>query len=149
MPYAFRFPKGCEFERLSINTTGSVFANVQNKHSAPGLCTASGDAIYKLYQYTKEKSILSLLLDIASFMPQCVSTEKRPMDSWDNPPKTLFDGWICERVNTSDWEGEGCIGGVFSYPCWPATSLLLTYAELIKNQDFLNDIQTLEENTYA
>ena len=139
MPYAFRFPEACEFERLRINTVGSVFANVQNKHSAPGLCTASGDAIYKLYRYTKDPRILALLLDIVAFMPQCVSTEQRPIYSWDNPKKQLSDGWICERVNTSDWEGEGCVGGVFAYSCWPATALLLTYAELIHNEAFMQD----------
>ena len=139
MSYAFPFPEGSEFGRLRINTVGSVFANAQNKHAAPGLCTASGEAIYRLYRYTGQRQILSLLLDIVSFIPQCVSVGARPIDSWDTPKRRLEDGWISERVNTSDWEGEGCVGGVFYYSCWPATSLLLTYAELISDKDFLLD----------
>ncbi len=47
---------------------------------------------------------------------------------------------------TSDWEGEACIGGVFVYPCWPATALLLTYAELISDKEFLSDATSIAEN---
>ena len=135
MPYAYAFPKDCEFARLGINTVGSVFANVQNKHSAPGLCTASGDAIYKLYKYTGNEAYLNLLRDIASFMPQCVSTEERPIFSWDQPPKRLLPGCICERVNTSDWEGPEYVGGVFDVSCWCETAVLLTFMELIWNDE--------------
>lgn len=150
MPYAFSFPNGCQFQRLRINSVGSVFANAQNKHSAPGLCTASGGAIYRLYRYIGDERIFALLYDIVSFMPQCVSTGERPIYSWDEEPIALSEGWICERVNTSDWEGEKCVGGVFAYPCWPATSLLLTYAELMQDENFLHDIKTIgKENTYA
>lgn len=133
MPYAYKFPEDCEFARLKINTVGSVFANVQNKHSAPGLCTASGDAIYKLYKYTGNEAYLELLKDIVFFLPQCVSTEERPICSWDQPPKKLLPGCICERVNTSDWEGPEYIGGVFDVSCWCETSVLLTFMELIRN----------------
>ena len=133
MPYAFKFPKDSEFARLNINTVGSVFANAQNKHSAPGICTASGDAIYKLYYYTKNEMFLDLLKDIALFMPQCVSTEARPVFSWDVTPKRLGDGWICERVNTSDWEGEDKVGEVFHSSCWCESALLLAFSELIKS----------------
>lgn len=140
MPYAYKFPEGCEFARLGINTVGSVFANVQNKHSAPGLCTASGDAIYKLYKYTGNKDYLALLRDIVSFMPQCVSTEERPIFSWDQPPKRLLPGCICERVNTSDWEGPEYIGGVFDVSCWCETSVLLTFMELIWNKEILETL---------
>lgn len=135
MPYSYVFPKGSEFERLKINTVGSVFANVQNKHSAPGLCTASGDAIYKLYKHTGNEEYLELLRDVAFFIPQCVSTEERPIFSWDEKPIRLMPGWICERVNTSDWEGTESVGGVFALSCWCETSLLLTFSELIWNDE--------------
>ena len=136
MPYSYKFPKDCEFARLGINTVGSVFANVQNKHSAPGLCTASGDAIYKLYKYTGNREYLSLLRDIVHFIPQCVSTEDRPIYSWDQPPKKLLPGCICERVNTSDWEGPEYVGGVFDVSCWCETSVLLTFMDLIWNDEY-------------
>ena len=140
MPYSYAFPAECEFGRLKINTVGSVFANVQNKHSAPGLCTASGDAIYKLYRYTGNQEYLQLLRDIVFFMPQCISTQERPIFSWDPEPKKLMPGWICERVNTSDWEGEEYVGGVFDVSCWCETSVLLTFMELIWNEEIAKEL---------
>ena len=140
MTYTYRFPENCEFGRLKINTVGSVFANVQNKHSAPGLCTASGDAIYKLYKYTGEKPYLELLRDIVMFIPQCVSTEDRPIYSHDDPPQRLKPGYICERVNTSDWEGAEAVGAVFNCSCWCETSLLLSFAELMWQKDIAKEL---------
>ena len=135
MTYAYKFPKGCEFEIQNINTTGSVFANVQNKHSAPGICTFSGDTLYRLYRYTKDGRYLELIKDIAYFIPQCVSTPQKPLYDWDHPhgdPEgRLLDGYICERVNTSDWEMQPFVGGVFNVSCWCETSLVLTFAELM------------------
>ena len=43
----------------------------------------------------------------------------------------LPQGYICERVNLSDWESERCIGGVFNGSCWAETSNLLVLAETI------------------
>lgn len=139
MPYSFKFPLNSEFSRLKINTVGSVFANVQNKHSAPGICTSSGEAIYKIYKYTKNRKYLELLCDIVSFIPQCVSTEERPIYSWDRQPQKLPKGFICERVNTSDWEKEEAVGGVFCGSCWPETSLLLTFSEIIWNEEIARE----------
>jgi len=135
MTYAFIFPENCEFARLGINTVGSVFANVQNKHSAPGICTFSGDTLFRLYRYTGEKLYLELIKDIAYFMPQCVSTKERPIYDWDHKAGDeagrLPEGYICERVNTSDWEYDRCVGGVFNVSCWCETSILLTFLELM------------------
>jgi hypothetical protein len=135
MPYAYAFPADSELGRLQVNTVGSVFANAQNKHSAPGLCTASGDAIYKLFKYTGDRKYLALLRDIISCLPQCVSTEQRPLFSWDREPRKLLPGWINERINTSDWEGKQRIGEVFYGSCWCETSLLLTFSEIIWNEE--------------
>lgn len=129
-----------------MKTVGSVFANVQNKHSAPGICTLSGDSIYKIYKWTGNPAYLELLKDIALTISQYMSTEKRPIYSWDVPkdaslleddsiraePEKLPQGYICERVNMSDWESTRCIGGVFNGSCWCETSNLLTLAETVE-----------------
>lgn len=140
--YNYHFPAGCEFERLGIKTVGTVFANVQNKHSAPGICTLSGDSLYRLYQWTGNSAYKELILEIACAISQCMSTEERPVYSWPFskdptlsgqkmcPPERLPAGFICERVNMSDWETKACIGGVFNGSCWCETSNLLTLAEL-------------------
>ena len=141
MPYAYRFPEDSELGRLGINTVGSVFANVQNKHSAPGFCTASGDAVYKLCKYTGNEKYLELLRDVVFCIPQCVSTEERPIYSWDREPRKLPVGWINERINTSDWEGARRIGQVFYGSCWCETSLLLTFSEIIWNPEICRALE--------
>ncbi len=130
MSYDFTFPKTSEFGRLDIKTCGSVFANIQNKHSAPGICTLSASALLKLYRYTKDVKFLELVEDISAFTPQCMSRNGYRIHSWDAEPKPLPNGFICERVNTSDWEGPEKVGGVFNGSCWSETSQMLTYLEI-------------------
>lgn len=143
--YNYKFPKESEFGKLHMKTAGSVFANAQNKHSAPGICTLSGDSLYKVYQWTKDPLYLELAKDIALTISQYMSTDERPIYSWDVPKDAslLMDdsikmpreklprGFICERVNMSDWESGRCIGGVFNGSCWAETSNLLALAETI------------------
>lgn len=142
--YNYKFPPASEFGKLGIKTVGSVFANLQNKHSAPGICTLSGDSLYKLYQWTGNKLYFELLRDISLTISQYMSTDKRPIFSWDVPKdasllnddsivaprEKLPQGYICERVNMSDWESKRCVGGVFNGSCWSETSNLLMLAEV-------------------
>ncbi|MDR1638781.1 MAG: hypothetical protein LBT59_03695 [Clostridiales bacterium] len=145
VPYNYRFPEESEFGRLGMKTVGSVFANAQNKHSAPGICTLSGDSLAKLYKWTGDKRYFELFKEITTTIGQYISTEERPIYSWDVPKdaslldddsvraqrEKLPQGFICERVNMSDWESERCIGGVFNGNCWCETSNLLALAEAI------------------
>ncbi|MBQ4087266.1 MAG: hypothetical protein IJC78_03350 [Clostridia bacterium] len=136
--YRYRFPEGSEFHRLHINTVGSVFANVQNKHSAPGICTLSGDSLLKLYRYTKNKAYLDLIKDISYFIPQCVSTKEKPIhDRFGPAPVKLPEGFICERVNMSDWEYDRGIGNVFCASCWCDASLTLSFTELMTQEEMV------------
>lgn len=143
--YNYKFPDTSEFARKDMRTVGTVFANAQNKHSAPGICTLSGDSLYKVYKWTKDEKYLELAKDVALTISQYMSTDKRPIYSWDVPkdasllnddsikaePEKLPQGYICERVNMSDWESERCIGGVFNGSCWAETSNLLALADTI------------------
>ena len=113
-----------------MKTVGSVFANVQNKHSAPGICTLSGDSLYKVYQWTKDERYLQMLKEISLTISQYMSRENRPIYSWDEKPEKLLPGVICERVNMSDWEGADKVGGVFNGSCWSEVSNLLMLAEV-------------------
>jgi len=128
--YNYKFPAESEFARLDMKTVGSVFANVQNKHSSPGICTHSGDSLYKLYKFTNDPLYLELIRDIARNVFQYASREDRPIYSWDMPPQRLTDGAMCERVNMSDWEGPNCIGGVFNGSCWCEASSMLGLADM-------------------
>lgn len=126
MPYNFPFPRESEFGRLEIRSKGSVFANTQNKHAAPGICTHSGLGLLTLFRATGDERLMDLLRDIVRFMPQTVSRPDRPIH--DLQGRAMPSGWINERVNTSDWDNN--VGGVFFGSCWCEVSLLLSYAEL-------------------
>ena len=141
--YNYRFPAESEFGKLDMRTVGAVFANAQNKHAAPGFCTMSGDCLYKLYTYTQDPLYFELFEDVVLTVSQYMSTDKRPIYSWDvpkdasllnddsitAPPEKLLPGYICERVNMSDWESWRCVGGVFNGSCWCESTNLLILAE--------------------
>ncbi|MCS7048817.1 MAG: hypothetical protein NZ483_05940 [Verrucomicrobiae bacterium] len=126
MPYDYRFGEETEFGRLGIKTTGTVFANAQNAHSAPGICTHAGLGLFKLFRATGDVRYLDLVSEIARALPQFVSRADRPIVASDG--RQLPTGWINERCNTSDWDNNR--GGVFWGPCWCEVSLLLTVADL-------------------
>lgn len=121
MSYDYRFPKTCLFGEMNMKTMGAVFANTQNKHGSPGICTHSGLALLRLYRATGNPVYLDLLKDIVRTVPQFMS---RP----DRPIKGMQDGWINERVSTTDWF-EG-IGEIFPGSTWAETDLLLSIVEL-------------------
>lgn len=128
--YNYRFPENSEFGKKGMKTVGSVFANIQNKHSAPGICTLSGEGLYKLWQWTEDSAYLELLRDISLTISQYMSRPDQPICSpyGDKMPQ----GYICERVNMSDWEGEDGVGSNIFGSCWCECSNLLTLAEIVR-----------------
>lgn len=126
MPYDFPFPEETEFGRLGIPTTGSVFANAQNKHSAPGICTHSGDCLRRLARHSGDGRYEQLLDWIARQITWTVSREDRPIHDPEGRP--MPPGWICERVNTSDWDHN--VGGIFYGSTWCEVSLMLMAVEV-------------------
>jgi len=124
--YDYAFPPDSCFGRLDMRAAGSVWANVQNKHSAPGICTLSGDALFKLFRYTGNRLWLDQILETAHNLPQYLSRADRPVGE----SSVMLPGYMCERVNFSDWEGRDNIGGSLFGSCWPEVSLLMTAVEL-------------------
>ena len=121
MGYDYRFPEASLFGRLDMHTTGAVFANTQNKHGSPGICTHSGVALLRLYRITGNKRYLDWLKEITFNLPQYMSHPDRSVGGMDH-------GWINERVSTTDWF-EG-IGEIFPGSTWAETALMLTYIEI-------------------
>jgi hypothetical protein len=121
MSYDYKFPPTTLFGKMNMKTKGAVFANTQNKHGSPGICTHSGLALLRIYRATGNTLYLNLLKDILQSVPQYLS---RP----DRPIKGMKDGWMNERVSTTDWY-EG-IGEIFPGSTWAETDLLLTITEL-------------------
>ena len=62
--FDYQLPAETPLARLGANLTGAVWASTQNKHGAPGFCTQSGDALFKLYRATGEVRYADLLRDI-------------------------------------------------------------------------------------
>lgn len=137
MSYDFRFPSASTFGQLGMLTTGTVWANIQNKHSAPGICSLSGIGLLKLFRATGDVRYLHLIQEIAHAIPQYLSRADRPIrdvrpgQRWP----VMAPGWINERVNTSDWEVRGQadaigVGEIFGGSTWSEVAMLLTFAEL-------------------
>lgn len=62
--YPYILPENTPLARLGADLTGAVWASTQNKHGAPGFCTQSGDALFKLYRTTGNELYADLLRDI-------------------------------------------------------------------------------------
>lgn len=121
MSYNFEFPETSTYGKLGIEAVGAVFANTQNTHGSPGICTHSGLALLKLYRATGDTFYLDLLKDITHAIPQCLAHPLRKMPGVKN-------GWINERINTTDWL-EG-IGEMMYGSTWAETALMLTYIQI-------------------
>jgi hypothetical protein len=122
--YDYRFPPDSPLARIDARTTGAVWANVQNKHAAPAICTLSGDSLFRLWRASGDPLALDLIRDIAHGIPQYLSRADRPLGGPMRP------GWMCERVNMSDWEGAGGVGANLFGSCWAEVSLMLTIMEI-------------------
>ncbi len=121
--YNYQFPKNSAYHQLGMRTTGTVYANIQNKHAAPNICTASGLGLLKLFRYTNDKFYLDLLKDIAHGNTQYMPHPKRPLEN-------LPSGFVSERINLTDWEGPNSIGYILPLSTWAETALMLTTVEI-------------------
>ena len=119
--YDFQFPARLLFGRLNIHSAGSVFANAQNKQGAPGICTLSGNSLFKLYRHTGRKLYLEMIQELAHNLTQYLSR-------WDRPIGEMPAGWMNERVQLSDWLEP--IGEIFHQSTWAEVSNMLTYVEV-------------------
>lgn len=122
--YDYQFPPESDMGRIDTRSNGAVWANVQNRHGAPGICTWSGDSLLKYFRATGDRRALELLTDIAHGITQYISRADRRIGRM--PP-----GGICERVNLSAWEGSQNVGGsIFDSCSWVETAALLTVTQL-------------------
>lgn len=119
----YSFPAQSLFGKAGIHSMGAVYANTQNKHGAPAICTASGVALLRLYRATGELFYLNLLQDIAHNITQYLPCKANPIGQ-------VKEGWVCERVNMTDWEGVDRIGEIVGLSTWAETGLMLTTVEI-------------------
>lgn len=91
-------PPATPLARLGANLTGAVWASTQNKHGAPGFCTLSGDALFKIYRATGDRRYAELLRDIIhahaeGIQPNGRISERLTYCDADNRGSRA-DGWL-------------------------------------------------------
>ena len=124
LSYDYEFPPQSQIGRLGGHMAGAVFANTQNKHAAPGICTASGDYIFKLYRATGDARYSDLIRDI-----QHAHVEATDMPG--HPTCGTGPGASMERIQTSDAEGRGAIGNfIHTQNAWTELNGLMMALEL-------------------
>jgi len=114
--YNYEFPKQSDLGTFDAHSTGAVWASTQNKHAAPGICSASGDYLFKLYRATGDKRVAQLLRDIINGHTEQVELPNRPTVSAGAPASERGTKLGCsmERVQISDAEGRGVIGKLYN-----------------------------------
>jgi len=101
------FPVESQIGKLKSNMAGAVWASTQNKHAAPGICTASGDYLFKMYRATGDKKYADLIRDI----------QHANVEAIDMPGHRTTNhgfGTEMERIQLSDAEGKSTIGNYYN-----------------------------------
>ena len=123
LAYDARLPADSPLGRLGVQARGAVFANIQNQHGAPGICTASGVALLELYDATGEERYLRTLEDIVTCVPQMIV---RPGQDWIW--KKMPPGCVSERLMTMD--GMETSGETEAISTWAEIAMLHMAREL-------------------
>jgi hypothetical protein len=154
LSYDFEFPPNSDLGKLKIHAAGAYFASTQNKHAAPGICTSSGDYLFKLYRATGERKYAELIRDIQHAHTEVVETPGRPTVSagsggaWEPAGKSNYYGCSMERIQPSDAEGKNGVGKLYKNTsnAWNELNGMLMaielpgiYLQLDKNEMFVFD----------
>lgn len=107
LSYDYEYPKESTLGKLNAKTAGAVWASVQNKHAAPGICTSSGDYLFKLYRATGEECYAELLRDIIHAHGEVMETPGRVTTN-------AGAGTSMERIQTTDADGKSAIGMILN-----------------------------------
>jgi hypothetical protein len=103
---------------------GAVWASIQNKHAAPGICTASGDYLFKLFRATGDQLYADLINDIQHAHAEAVNMPNHITTNY-------MVGSSMERIQPSDAEGKGSIGNfIYTRNSWTETNGVLMALEL-------------------
>jgi uncharacterized protein YyaL (SSP411 family) len=91
----YELPANTELAQLGAKLAGVYWASTQNKHGAPGICTSSGDALFKIYRATGDRRYAELLRDIVHAHAEGIKP----------------NGEITERLTYCDADSRGSRGG--------------------------------------
>lgn len=122
--YDVKFPISSQIGKLNSNMAGAIWASIQNKHAAPGICTASGDYLFKLYRATGNPLYADLIRDIQHAHAEAV-------DMPGHRTTNIGFGTSMERIQPSDSEGKSSIGNyIQTRNSWTETNGMLMDIEL-------------------
>lgn len=125
LSYDAVFPPQSQIGKLGSHMAGAVWASIQNKHAAPGICTASGDYLFKLYRATSNPLYADLIGDIQHAQAEAVNIP--PVHITTNN----LTGSSMERIQPSDAEGKDAIGNfINTRNSWTETNGVLMALEL-------------------
>jgi hypothetical protein len=116
--YDYQFPMGSAMQKAGTHAAGSLMASSQNNHSAPGYYILPGDMLLKLYRATADEGIAALYKDQTHNVIQYVGAPHNPL----RKPS----GFVTERVQISDWEGndQGSVNYEDSNTAWEILAAL-------------------------
>ena len=118
------FPANSTTAKLGCRMAGAVWASIQNKHAAPGICTASGDYLFKLFRATGDQLYADLISDIQHAHAEAVNMPNHITTNY-------MVGSSMERIQPSDAEGKGSIGNfIYTRNSWTETNGVLMALEL-------------------
>jgi len=114
--YNYEFPPNSDLGSFNAHSTGGIWASTQNKHAAPGICTASVDYLFKLFRATGDPKYAQLARDIVNGHTEQVELPGRATVSAGvkGPARGTKLGNSMERIQTSDAEGYGVIGKLYN-----------------------------------
>lgn len=119
------FPPNSQIGKLQSKMAGAVWASIQNKHAAPGICTASGDYLFKLYRATGNPLYAGLIRDIQHAHAEAVNIPPHHITTHN------LAGSSMERIQPSDAEGKESIGNyINTRNSWTETNGMLMGLEL-------------------
>jgi hypothetical protein len=116
--YDYQFPNGSAMQKAGTHAAGSIMASSQNNHSAPGYYILPGDMLLKLYRATGDEKIAALYKDQTHNVIQYVGAPYNPLRTQS--------GFVTERVQISDWEGnnQGFVDSSDSNTAWEILAAL-------------------------
>jgi hypothetical protein len=92
--YDYELPKNTELGSLDAKLAGVVWASTQNKHGAPGSCTAADEPLFKIYRATGDERYAAMMRDVIAAHGESI----RP------------DGRTNERLTYCDADSRGSRG---------------------------------------
>ena len=119
------FPAKSQIGQLKCNMAGAIWASIQNKHAAPGICTSSADYLFKLFRATGNPLYADLIRDMQHAHAEAVNVPPHHLTTHN------LTGSSMERIQPSDAEGKGSIGNfINTRNSWTETNGMLMALEL-------------------